>query len=219
MLPRRTFLRGVGATVALPLLDAMVPGRHRAGADRRGAGAALRRGLRAAWGPSPNSGRPPTTGAGFEFSPILKPLEPFREHVTVVSGLGSTSSEGLHAPGPICFLSGVKGQKTEGDDIFNGTTIDQAIAAQIGQDTPLPSIEVATEDFTGFIGACDSGWSCAYLNTISWADADDAAADGDQPARGVRAAVRGHRHGRAAAGAPGARHAASSIRWCPRPRA
>jgi hypothetical protein len=63
----------------------------------------------------------------------------------------------------------VKGKKTEGDDIFNGTTIDQAIAREVGKDTALPSIEVATEDFTGFIGACDGGWSCAYLNTISWA--------------------------------------------------
>ena len=167
-LPRRAFLRGVGATVALPLLDAMVPA---ATALRATAAVPIRRfgAVYIPMGAIAEQWTPPTTGVGFEFSPILKPLEPFRKHVTVVSGLGSTSSEGLHAPGPICFLSGVKGKKTEGDDIFNGTTIDQAIARQVGKDTPLPSIEVATEDFTGFIGACDGGWSCAYLNTISWA--------------------------------------------------
>ncbi len=166
-IPRRTFLRGAGATLALPLLDAMVP-----------AGTALAQtparpikrfgSVYVPHGAIMNQWTPPTTGSNFDFTPILKPLEAFRENVVVTSGLGSTSSEGLHAPGPICFLSGVKGKKTEGDDIYNGITIDQVIAKQIGQTTPFPSIEVATEDFTGFIGACDGGWSCAYLNTISW---------------------------------------------------
>src|SRR5436190_9236996 len=168
VLPRRAFLRGVGATVALPLLDAMVPA---ATALKATAAVPVRRfgSVYIPMGAIAEQWTPPTTGVGFEFSPILKPLEPFRAQVTVVSGLGSTSSEGLHAPGPICFLSGAKGKKTEGDDIFNGTTIDQAIAREVGKETALPSIEVATEDFTGFIGACDGGWSCAYLNTISWA--------------------------------------------------
>ena len=73
------------------------------------------------------------------------------------------------------------------------------IAKAIGQDTPFPSLELATEDFTGFVGACDVGYSCTYMNTISWQGADHAAADGDQPARRVRAAVRRHRHGGGAA--------------------
>ena len=165
-LPRRTFLRGMGATVALPLLEAMVPAFSAAPAPIRRFGAVY-----IPMGAIAEQWTPRTTGAHFEFSPILKPLEPFRDQVVVVSGLGSTSSEGLHAPGPICFLSGVKGKKTEGDDFFNGVTIDQVIAKRVGQETPLPSLEVATEDFTGLIGACDGGWSCVYMNTISWAGA------------------------------------------------
>ena len=166
-IPRRTFLRGAGATLALPLLDAMVPA---ATALAQTPARPIKRfgSVYVPHGAIMNQWTPATTGANFDFSPILKPLEPFRDHLVVTSGLGSTSSEGLHAPGPICFLSGVKGKKTEGDDIYNGITIDQALAKEIGQTTPFPSIEVATEDFTGFIGACDGGWSCAYLNTISW---------------------------------------------------
>jgi hypothetical protein len=166
-LPRRTFLRGIGATMALPLLDAMVPAST---ALAQTAANPVRRfgAVYIPMGAIMEQWTPPTAGTGFQFSPILKPLEPFREHVVVTSGLSSTSSEGLHAPGPICYLSGVKGKKTEGDDILNGTTLDQVIAKEIGQNTTLPSLELATEDFTGFIGACDGGWSCAYLNTITW---------------------------------------------------
>src|SRR4029077_7936938 len=110
-LPRRTFLRGMGATVALPLLEAMVPALSAAPAPIRRFGAVY-----IPMGAIAEQWTPRTAGANFEFSPILKPLERFRDQVVVVSGLGSTSSEGLHAPGPICFLSGVKGKKTEGDD-------------------------------------------------------------------------------------------------------
>ena len=86
------------------------------------------------------------------------------------------------------------------------------MARQIGQETPFPSLEVATEDFTGYVGGCSPGYACAYMNTISWSSADDAAADGDQPARGVRAAVRAARHAGPAHGALRSRTRASSTR-------
>ncbi|MBI4265288.1 MAG: DUF1552 domain-containing protein [Acidobacteria bacterium] len=169
-LPRRTFLRGMGAVVALPLLDAMVPAStmlaqtparpvRRFGAIMVPQGAVMDQ-----WTPT-------TAGADFEFSPILKPIERFRDHVVVVSGTGNTTADGGHAPGPNCFLSGLPGKKTETADIELGITIDQVIARQVGQTTTFPSLEVATEDFTGFVGACDNGWACAYLNTITWASA------------------------------------------------
>ena len=169
-LPRRTFLRGIGATMALPLLDAMVPALTAAGQT---AASPVRRfgAIYVPHGAILNQWTPATAGAGFEFTPILKPLEPFRDQLCVVSGLdGPTGSRprGGHAIAPAMWLSGVTPKKTEGADVRTGTTIDQMIAKQIGQDTPFPSLEVATEDFTGFVGACDIGYSCTYMNTISW---------------------------------------------------
>lgn len=170
-LPRRTFLQGMGVTLALPLLDAMVPAATAlaqtaaAPTKRFGAVYVPQGAIRDKW-------LPDVVGRDFEFSPILKPLERFRDHVVVVSGTGSTGADAGHAPGPICFLSGVTGRKTETADVRNGVTLDQVFAKQLGQTTPFPSIEVATEDFTGFVGACDNGWACAYLNTISWAKPD-----------------------------------------------
>ena len=75
---------------------------------------------------------------------------------------------GGHATAPAMWLTGISPKKTEGVDVRNETTIDQMIAKAVGQDTPFPSLEVATEDFTGFVGACDVGYSCTYMNTISW---------------------------------------------------
>ncbi len=166
-LPRRSFLRGVGVTMALPLLDAMIPAstllaQTAAQPVRRFGAVYVPQGaIRDKW-------LPETIGSDFEFSPILRPLEKFRDHVVVVSGTGSTGADAGHAPGPICFLSGVTGRKTETADVRSGTTLDQVLARQLGQSTTFPSIEVATEDFTGFVGACDNGWACAYLNTIAW---------------------------------------------------
>jgi len=117
-----------------------------------------------------NQWTPAGQGAGFEFTPILKPLESFRDHLCVVSGLDGPKdpAAGGHATAPAMWLTGISPKKTEGVDVRNETTIDQMIAKAIGQDTPFPSIEVATEDFTGFVGACDVGYSCTYMNTISW---------------------------------------------------
>jgi hypothetical protein len=114
---------------------------------------------------------PKTAGAGFEFTPILKPLEPFRDSLIVVTNLTRPhpgSQFGDHAVSAAGFLTGVWPKRTEAEDVLANTTIDQVVARQIGQDTPLPSLEVATEDFTGYVGGCSPGFSCAYLNTISW---------------------------------------------------
>jgi hypothetical protein len=168
-LPRRTFLRGVGVTLALPLLDSMLPAQT---AIRKTAAA-----------PSPRLGfvyvphgaimdkwTPATEGAGFEFSPILKPLEPFRDRLTIVSGLGhrAADSTAVHSLSPTTWLSGVRPKPTQGTDAFAGVTADQVAAQAIGQDTILPSMELAIEDHSGLIGACDRDYGCIYMNTLSW---------------------------------------------------
>src|SRR5439155_454807 len=132
-LPRRTFLRGMGATMALPLLEAMVPASTALAAT---AASPVRRfgSVMVPMGAVMQQWTPRTEGADFDFTPILKPLEPFRNHLTIVSGLSSTTSDAGHAPGPICFLSGVTGRKTEAEDISNGITLDQVLAKQIERD-------------------------------------------------------------------------------------
>jgi hypothetical protein len=167
---RRTMLRGVGTSVALPLLDAMLP------AFVPLANAAAKPRLRFGTVYTPNGAimqelTPKTVGSGFEFTPILKPLEPFRDSLLVVTNLTRShpgSQFGDHAVSAAGFLTGVWPKRTEAEDVLANTTIDQVVARQIGQDTPLPSLEVATEDFTGYVGGCSPGFSCAYLNTISW---------------------------------------------------
>jgi Protein of unknown function (DUF1552) len=169
-LKRRTVLRGLGAAVALPFMDAMVP----ALAPRACAAAAMP--MRFGISYFPNGAimqqfTPATTGAGFEITPILKPLEPFKESLVVVTGLTRShpgSQVGDHAVSAAGFLTGVWPKRTEAEDLLANTTIDQIVAQQIGQETPLPSLELATEDFTGYVGGCSPGFSCAYMNTISW---------------------------------------------------
>jgi len=169
-LPRRTVLRGLGAAVTLPLLDAMLP----AFVPLAEADAKPRMRFGVVY--TPNGAimqelTPKTVGAGFEFTPILKPLEPFRDSLIVVTNLTRPhpgSQFGDHAVSAAGFLTGVWPKRTEAEDVLANTTIDQVVARQIGQDTPLPSLELATEDFTGYVGGCSPGFSCAYLNTISW---------------------------------------------------
>src|SRR5271170_4374958 len=169
-LPRRAMLRGVGAAVTLPLLDAMLPAfvpLAKADAKPR---------MRFGVVYTPNGAimqefTPKTFGADFEFTPILKPFEPYRDGLVVVTNLTRShpgSQVGDHAVSAAGFLTGVWPKRTEAEDVLANTTIDQVVARQIGQDTPLPSLEVATEDFTGYVGGCSPGFSCAYMNTISW---------------------------------------------------
>src|SRR5438128_1347468 len=169
-LSRRTFLCGAGAVIALPLLDAMVPAltplARAAAAPRTRFGAIY----------IPNGAIvdelfPKSFGTNWEFTPILKPLEPFKDRLVVVKNLTRShpgSQVGDHAVSVGGYLTGVWPKRTEAEDVLANTTIDQVVAKQIGQDTPLPSLEVATEDFTGYVGACSPGFSCAYMNTISW---------------------------------------------------
>ncbi len=165
-LPRRTFLRGVGATLALPLLDAMVPALSAAATT---AGAPVQRfgAVFVPMGERPSHWTPATTGVGFEFSPILKPIEAFRDSVVVVSNI-DRPLQGTHAVSTGTWLTGSAPKRTEAEDFIAGTSIDQMIAQKIGKDTVFPSLEIATEDQTGYVGACDVGYSCAYMSTISW---------------------------------------------------
>src|ERR1700674_2950721 len=155
-LPRRTFLRGLGATLALPLVDAMVPARTLLA--KTAANPVSRLGfVYLPHGAIMDRWTPAAEGAGFEFTPILKPLEPFREYVDVVSGLGHRAADtsAVHSLSPMTWLSGVRPKPTQGVDAYAGITADQIAAQRIGQETLLPSIELATEDQSGLIGACD----------------------------------------------------------------
>jgi hypothetical protein len=107
---------------------------------------------------------------GFELTPILKSLEPHRDSLVVVTGANGPLNldNGGHAYAPSSWLTGATAKKTQGSDIHLGVSIDQVIAKQIGQDTVFPSLELATEDFTSYVGACETGFSCSYMNTISW---------------------------------------------------
>src|SRR5882757_858206 len=168
-LPRRTFLRGVGATLALPLLDAMVPASTLLA--KTAANPAARLGfVYLPHGAIMDKWTPATEGAGFEFTPILKPLEPLRDYVNVVSGLGHKAADttAVHSLSPTTWLSGVRPKPTQGVDAYAGVTADQIAARTIGQDTILPSLELATEDHSGLIGACDRDYGCIYMNTLSW---------------------------------------------------
>jgi hypothetical protein len=168
-LPRRTFLRGVGATLALPMLDAMVPARTLLA--NTAATPAPRLGfVYLPHGAIMDRWTPKAEGANFEFTPVLKPLEPFRNHIDVVSGLGhrAADSTAVHSLSPTTWLSGVRPKPTQGLDAYAGITADQIAAQRIGQDTLLPSMELATEDQSGLIGACDRDYGCIYMNTLSW---------------------------------------------------
>ncbi len=168
-LSRRTFIRGMGVTLSLPLLDAMVPALSNAA--QTAAKTPTRFGfLYIPHGVILDQWTPATEGANFEFTPILKPLEPFRNHLTVLGNLaGPPDGGGGHAGSSAMWLNGTTPKKTESEDVRAGTTVDQMIAKQIGQETTFPSLELATEDLTTLIGACDSGFSCTYINTLCWA--------------------------------------------------
>jgi uncharacterized protein DUF1552 len=167
-LPRRTFLRGMGATLALPLLDAMVPAMSAASkpAPRFAA-------VYCGNGANMNDWTPASEGSGFAFSPILKPLERFRDRTLVFTGLDNFQatdqgdSGGQHPRAAPAFMSCVHPKQTEGADVQAGTTIDQLIAQRVGRDSKLASLELAV-DRNDVVGACDHGYACAYMNSMSW---------------------------------------------------
>jgi hypothetical protein len=168
-LPRRTFLRGMGAAVTLPLLDSMLPAQTPL--NRTAAKALPRLGfVYVPHGAIMDQWTPKTEGADFEMTRILKPLEPFRNQLNIISGLGhrAADSTAVHSLSPTTWLSGVRPKPTQGVDAYAGVTADQIAAQQIGQDTVLPSMELAIEDHSGLIGACDRDYGCIYMNTLSW---------------------------------------------------
>lgn len=172
-LPRRIFLRGLGASIALPFLESMLPAR---GARAYAAQVSPMRFLGAfvPHGVAPGYWIPQRSTPGFEFPYVYEPLQPFRRHVVLTSGLWSQSSE--NPPGvtgadhfvAAAYLTGVKPKKTTGADIQAGTSIDQVIAQKIGSETLLPSLQLALEDPGANSSNCGEGYSCVYTNTISW---------------------------------------------------
>jgi len=179
-LPRRTFLRGMGAVLGLPLLDAMVPALAAAAesskAPRRLGFVYLPNGVSMNF-KGVNYWKPRGVGADFEFSPILTPLSAFRDRLVVVSGLSHHQADvlqdganGDHTRGTSSWLTGVHPRHTEGADVLNGVSADQIAAGKLGQDTALPSLELAT-DLNYLAGSCENGYSCVYMNTLAWSSA------------------------------------------------
>jgi len=175
-LPRRTFLKGMGTAIALPMLDAMTPALASAlgPTGRANAKAAVR--LAFVYVPNGivmKDWTPKGEGKGFEFTRILKPLEAFREDLFVLTGLADHNGNALgdgpgdHARAGASFLTGVHCKKTAGADIQAGVSADQIAAQALGSKTRFPSIELGCED-SRTVGNCDSGYSCAYTNSISW---------------------------------------------------
>ena len=172
-LSRRTVLRGIGTALALPFLDAMTPafarGQQRVTAPLRFGGVYVPNG--APIGNSPTTSWMPKAAGELEITPILTPLADHRNHITVIGNLSRAGGKNAtdHAVSSAGWLSGVVAKQTEAQDISLGITIDQVLAKHIGQESPFPSLEFATEDFSGYIGGCVPGYSCTYMNTISWA--------------------------------------------------
>ena len=173
---RRAFLKGLaGTTIALPLLDSMIPAMMNA-AEAASSKAPVRMGfayvpngiinLNGEWKPS-------KIGAGFEFASTMKPLEPYRDRLLVLSGLTQNGGRALgdgggdHARAGASWLTGVHPKKTEGADIHSGISADQIAAREFGKQTQIASMEIGLEA-AGLAGGCDSGYSCAYTNTVSW---------------------------------------------------
>jgi hypothetical protein len=172
-IPRRTFLRGAGVTLALPLLDAMIPAgtllaQTAANPKTRFVGSFNVHGM------APGYWIPNKVGKDFDFSFNFQPLEAYRKHVTILSGMWSKCAEPLPGQSPAdhwvasSYMSATKPKRTAGADVYNGTTIDQMIAQKIGQDNLLPSLQLAVEDPGANSSNCGEGYSCAYTNSISW---------------------------------------------------
>jgi hypothetical protein len=172
-IPRRTFLRGAGATVALPLLNSMVP----AFATRAETNAKSPLRLAIVYianGAIMEKWTPAAVGPGYELTPILEPLAPFRNRMLVLSGLAHNEGRarpgentGDHARAGATFLTGVHPKKTEGADTIAGISADQIVAAELGKHTQLASLELCL-DTPELLGQCEAGYTCAYMNTLCW---------------------------------------------------
>lgn len=172
-LDRRTILRGLGATVALPLLDAMVPALS--AATQTAASPVPRLGF--FYAPNgmflPNFHPAGDGGKNFLLTPILQPMEAYRDQMVVLSGLSNygvvspNEGGGVHTRAHGGWLNGVLPKRTEGADLRAGKTIDQYAADTLGAETSLRSLELTTED-NYQVGNCENGYSCAYLNSTSW---------------------------------------------------
>src|SRR5919108_1739982 len=170
-IPRRTFLRGVGATLALPMLDAMMPALT----------AATKRPIRMAFMQVPNGifnlngeWTPKTVGASWELTRTLEPLAAFKDRMVVISGLDNQEAAGLngevggdHPRACTAWLTGTHAKMTSGADLRAGISVDQIAAREFGKYTQLASLEIGLES-PEVVGACESAYSCAYYNTISW---------------------------------------------------
>ncbi len=166
-LPRRTFLRGVGATLALPLLDAMVPAMMALAATP--AAPVRRLGfVFVPMGCDITRWTPPGKDRLGELSPSLSPLAPVKDHVTVLTNMELQNAyPGTHSSSNSAFLSAAVARHTESTDYYLGTTVDQIAAKQLGQQTQLPSLELAM-DMMQTVGQCDNGYACVYQNNLSW---------------------------------------------------
>lgn len=181
-LSRRTVLRGMGTAIALPFLESMVPAmtplRQTAATPKsRFAAIEVVHGCSGSteWGTDNNIWTPATEGRDFEFTSILKPLESFRDYTTVISMMDCNQADPFtpeevgadHFRSAAVFLTACHPKQTMGSDVYNGTSIDQMYAQKFGQDTPLPSIQLCSENEDAS-GSCAFNYSCVYMNTVSW---------------------------------------------------
>ena len=186
-LPRRTFLRGAGASIALPFLDAMAPAREAWAATRSRTAMDKTRLIAIemvhgsagsnAWGAEQHLWSPPETGRGFDFGPsVLDSLAPYRDYLTIVSDTDVRPAEatkpkeigGDHFRSSATFLTQAHPKQTESSDVLAGTSLDQMYAQRFGQDTPVPSMQLCIENVDQ-AGGCAYGYACVYTDTISWA--------------------------------------------------
>ncbi|MGB1657763.1 MAG: DUF1552 domain-containing protein [Longimicrobiales bacterium] len=182
---RRTFVRGMGASIALPFLDAMVPAGRLSAAKAaevdptRLVAIEMVHGAAGCneWGASQNLWAPATVGQGFDLSPsALMPLDPWRDYLTIISNTDVRMAEAFQAPeiggdhfrSSAVFLTQAHPKQTEGSDVFVGTSLDQMHAQRFGQDTPIPSMQLCIENINQS-GGCAYGYTCVYTDSISWA--------------------------------------------------
>lgn len=168
-LPRRTFLKGAGAAIALPLLDAMIPSLTATAATPANPARLRRLGfVYMPMGCDVTRWTPPGGDMLEELSPTLSSLEPVKKNIAILSNLELRNAyPGTHATSNASFLSAAKAKRTESTDYHLGTTVDQIAAKQIGRETQLPSLELSM-DLLSVVGQCDNGYACVYQNNLSW---------------------------------------------------